>query len=258
MASKKELRHKAILEQLTAVPTMRVRALSEALDVTTETIRRDLDELTQQGLTSRTYGGAILKQHVEPAVSARQSEMQDEREAIAASAVQCFRNAQSLMIGSGATTTHLARRIVYEMNNITVFTHSFGVATALSFNPTISVVMMPGLYHSGEGAMHGSQTLRFLSDYTADWTIVGASGLSPDGPCDALIEAADVYAMMMRQSARRMIIADHSKFDRLSTARYARWSHIDVLVSDRAPKGPLATALEDGEVEMRVASGAGA
>lgn len=233
---------------------MRVRALAEALEVTTETIRRDLDELTEKDLISRTYGGAMLRQPREPALSDRHNEMPRERQAIARAACDLFRDARTLMIGSGATTTHLARRIAYEINNITVITHSFGVATALAFNPTIDVIMAPGLYHAGEGAMHGAQTVRFLSDFSVDWAILGASGLSSDGPSDALIEAADVYASMMQRAERRMIVADHGKFDRLSTARYARWSDIDALVTDRKPGGPLASAIEQGGVDLRLAA----
>lgn len=254
MSSKKERRHKAIIEHLTAEPTMRVRALAEALEVTTETIRRDLDDLTEKDLISRTYGGAMLRQPREAALSDRHNDMPRERQAIARAACELFRDARTLMMGSGATTTHVARRIAYEINNITVITHSFGVATALSFNPTITVIMTPGLYHSGEGAMHGAQTVRFLADFSADWAIVGASGLSPDGPSDALIEAADVYATMLLRAERRMIVADHSKFGRLSTARYARWSHIDAVVTDQQPAGPLADALKADEVDLRLAS----
>ena len=109
--------------------------------------------------------------------------------------------------------------------------------------------MVPGTYHSGEGAMHGAQAIRFLQDYRADWAIVGASGLSPDGPSDALIEIAEVYAAMVRQSGRRMVVADASKFDRLFTASYARWNQIDRLVSDARPTGPLAQALHTAGVE---------
>ncbi|MBK1635394.1 DeoR/GlpR family DNA-binding transcription regulator [Rhodovulum adriaticum] len=255
MTGKKAARQKQILAELTTTPTMRVSALSEALSVTTETIRRDLDELARQGLISRTYGGAMLRQQAEPTLTQRHNELVTEREAIARIAVPMLKDARVIMIGSGATTVHVARRLVYELNNITVITHSFGVATALAFNPTISVMMAPGLYHSGEGAMHGAQTVRFLSDFTADWAVLGASGLSPDGPSDALIEAADVYSAMLRQATRRMVVADHTKFDRMSTARYARWSNIDVLASDRTPTGPMAAALKRAEVETLIAPG---
>lgn len=234
---------------------MRVRALAAALDVTTETIRRDLDDLATRGLISRTYGGAMLAVPPEPVLNTRQRQLVPEREAIARSAQSRLKPARTLMIGSGATTAALSKRIAFEMTNLTVIAHSFAVATALSQNPTIRVLMVPGDYHAGEGAMHGGPAIRFLQDYAADWAILGASALSPDGPSDALIEAGDVYATMLRQSARSMIVADHSKFDRIASARYAGWSEIDLLVSDRMPEGPLARALERGEVEVMVASG---
>ncbi|MFC3231469.1 DeoR/GlpR family DNA-binding transcription regulator [Marinibaculum pumilum] len=253
MSSKRERRQREIIARLSEQPGMRVGELSELLSVTTETIRRDLDDLTRQGLLNRTYGGAILTQGGEPALSQRHALLVAERTAIAQAAAPILAGANVLMIGSGATTVHVARRIAMEMSRITVITHSFGVATVLSFNPTITVLMTPGIYHSGEGAMHGAQTARFLQDYRADWAIIGASGLTPDGPSDALIEIAEVYAGMVRQAGRRMVVADASKFDKLFTASYARWSQIDTLVSDRAPKGPLAKALRGSGVEISIA-----
>lgn len=251
MSTKKTMRQKAILDQLSANPTMRVNSLSEALGVTTETIRRDLEDLAGQGLISRTYGGAMLRQPAEPALSERHKDFVAERAAIGRAAAPILARAQVIMIGSGATTVQIAKRIAFEMNEITVITHSFGVATVLSFNPTIQVIMAPGVYHSGEGAMHGAQTVRFLADYTADWSVTGASALSPAGPTDALIEAADVYATMLRQSTRHMVVADKSKYDRMATARYAEWGDIDLLLTDGQPQGPLAQALQGGGVEVR-------
>ena len=250
MTSKKALRQRNILEELTDNPAMRVSKLSALLGVTTETIRRDLEDMAEQGLISRTYGGAVLRQPSEPVLSERFNDFVDERAAIGKAAAPLLSGARVIMIGSGATTVHFAKRIAFEMNNIIAIVHSFGVATALSFNPTIQVVMAPGIYHSGEGAMHGTQTLRFLSDYTADWAVLGASGMSSFGPSDALMEASDVYSTMLRQSTRHMIVADHSKFDRMATARYAAWSEIDILVTDRRPEGPLARALADGRVTV--------
>lgn len=253
MSRKKSVRQREIISRLTEEPTLRVGELAEGLSVTSKTIRRDLDELAEQGLISRTYGGAVLRQGAEPAVSHRHIQLVAERTAIAKHATPHLREARVLMIGSGATTTHVARRIAIEMKGVTVITHSFGVATVLSLNPTITVLMIPGVYHSGEGALHGSQALRFLEAYNAEWAILGASGLSPDGPSDALIEAADIYSAMVARSARRMVVADSSKFDRVFTARYARWSQIDLLVSDKMPTGPLKKALDRHEVRTDIA-----
>ncbi|SNS17074.1 DeoR/GlpR family DNA-binding transcription regulator [Tropicimonas sediminicola] len=251
--SKKGRRRNEILAILADEPTMRVKALASRLDVTTETIRRDLEELAEQGLISRTYGGAMLRAGNEPVLSQRERQLVREREAIARRAFVELAKGKTFLIGSGATTAILAKRLAFELRNVTVIAHSFAVATALAQNPTIRTIMVPGEYHAAEGAMHGAQAIRFLQDYTADWAILGASALSPDGPSDALIEAAEVYATMLRQSSRSMIVADHSKFDRMSTARYAEWSQIECLVTDRTPDGPLARALDRNEVRVMVA-----
>lgn len=251
--SKKDRRRNEILAILADEPTIRVKALASRLDVTTETIRRDLEELAEQGLISRTYGGAMLRAANEPVLSQRERHLVPEREAIARRAYAELARGRTFLIGSGATTATLAKRLAFELRNVTVIAHSFAVATALAQNPTIRTIMVPGDYHAAEGAMHGAQAIRFLQDYTADWAILGASALSPDGPSDALIEASEVYATMLRQASRNMIVADHTKFDRMSTARYADWSQIELLVTDRAPEGPLARALERNEVSVLLA-----
>lgn len=250
MSRKKAARHKSIIDELTIHPSMRVSELASALNVTTETIRRDLEELAQQKLISRTYGGALLRQAVEPVLNERHKANLAERAAIGKKAAPLLKDAKVLMIGSGVTTVEVAKRIVYEMSNITVITHSFGVARVLSFNPTIKVIMAPGVYHAEESATHGSVTCQFLTNYTADWAILGASGLAPTGPSDALVDAADVYQQMIRQSTHNMIVADHSKFDRMATARYAKWNEIDHLITDQKPSGPLKKALSSEQVQI--------
>ncbi|KAA5605906.1 DeoR/GlpR transcriptional regulator [Roseospira marina] len=243
MSRKKATRQRRIIDALSTQPTLRVGDLAERLDVSTETVRRDLDELTRQGHISRTYGGAVRRLSLEPGLNERHALLVPQREAIARLAVPLLAEAKHIMLGSGATTVHVARRIAFQMNNVTVLTHSFGVATVLSLNPTITVLMAPGVYDAREGAMHGAQTLRFLEGYRADWAILGASGLKEDGASDALIEAAEVYAAMNRRAARTMVVADSSKFDQTFPAIYATWESIDALVTETAPRGTLAQAI---------------
>ncbi|MDY8110326.1 DeoR/GlpR family DNA-binding transcription regulator [Fulvimarina sp. 2208YS6-2-32] len=248
--SKKSDRQSAIIVRLSSNPTLRVGELAEEFGVTGETIRRDLDDLSERGSISRTYGGAVLRPASEPSLSQRHKDLVQERTAIAYRAANYVKDASVLMIGSGATTTHVARRLATVMKNATVVTHSFSVATVLSINPTIRVLIVPGLYHAGEGAMHGGQALRFLEGLNADWAILGASGVSPEGPSDALIEAAEVYTAMIARSTRRMLVCDATKFDRVATARFARWSQIDLVISDIRPTGPLLASLEREQVGL--------
>ncbi|OBZ93370.1 DeoR family transcriptional regulator [Pararhizobium polonicum] len=252
MKKPKSARQERILTELNRAPSLRVAELARRLNVSTETIRRDLDEMTEQGLLNRTYGGAVRSLSTEPPVTERHTLFVLERERIAKAAVQLLKGAQVLMIGSGSTTVHTARRIAVEMKNITVLTHSFGVATVLAINPTIKVVMLPGDYHAAEGATVGAHTVSFLNAFYADFAILGASGLGPDGPSDALLECGAVYTAMVGRTAHTVVVADHSKHDRLFPSRYAPWRDISHVVTDQTPGDELKGNLDINGVKLTV------
>ncbi|MEM6483315.1 MAG: DeoR/GlpR family DNA-binding transcription regulator [Pseudomonadota bacterium] len=256
MSRNKTTRQKQILMELGQSPSLRVNELARHLSVSAETIRRDLDELKRDGLIDRTYGGAIRRPSAEPALNERLDQLVKERAAIARAAVPYLADARHVMLGSGATTVHVARRMAVEMRDMTVITHSFGVASALALNPTIAVVMVPGRYHASEGALHGAETIQFLHTLNADWAVLGASGLSDAGPSDALLDAGHVYATMLERASRSLVVADASKFNLAFPSAWASWSHVDLLVSDQAPGGALSDGLTEAGVEVRLAGGA--
>ncbi|MGA9604821.1 MAG: DeoR/GlpR family DNA-binding transcription regulator [Methyloceanibacter sp.] len=245
-------RQSEILAELSRAPSLRVAELAAHLEVSTETIRRDLDELTEQGLLNRTYGGAVRPLSSEPSVSERHSLFIAERERIARAAVSLIGTGRVFIMGSGATTVHVARRMSLDLTSITVITHSFGVATVLSLNPTIKVIMLPGDYLASEGATVGVQTVSFLHSFYADFTLLGASGLTVEGPTDALIECGTVYGAMGRRAAKTLVVADHSKFDRTFPSRYLPWRDVDHLVTDAEPEGSLMSSLRLNEVAVAV------
>jgi DeoR/GlpR family transcriptional regulator of sugar metabolism len=250
MKRTKSSRQSQILSELDSSPSLRVAELARRLDVSTETIRRDLDELTGQGLLNRTYGGAVRPLSSEPSVTERHRLYVEERQRMARAALQVIGDGRVLMIGSGATTVHVARRIAFEMKNITVITHSFGVATVLAYNPTIKVLMLPGDYHASEGATVGAHAVSFLSGFYADYAITGASGLVPDGPSEALIECGAVYTAMVARAAKSIVVADHSKFDAVFPSRYAAWRQVSALITDAMPGETLAAALAANKVNV--------
>lgn len=254
MASKKDKRQDEIVNLLSLQPALRVNELAEKLNVTSETIRRDLDQMHEKGVLERTYGGAILQMPKEPGLNIRHKLLIREREAIAKQVVREIKGGRHFMIGSGATTVHVARRMAAELTDITAIVHSFGVATELIHNPTIRVLMAPGFYSADEGANHGAHTINFLNSFWADYAILSASGLIADGPCDALIDAGEVYGTMISRSFKTVLAADKSKFNLKFPSQYARWRDIDYLVTDQAPTGELAEALDRKKVEVQTVS----
>lgn len=251
MSSKKQRRQNEIVHLLSQHPALRVNELAEKLSVTPETIRRDLDQMHADGVLERTYGGAILQMPNEPGLNVRHKLLVREREAIAKQVVQEIKSGRHFMIGSGATTVHVARRMAAELTDITVLVHSFGVATELIHNPTIRVLMAPGFYSADEGANHGAHTVNFLNSFWADYAVLSASGLLAEGPCDALVDAGEVYGTMIARSFKTVLAADKSKFNLKFPSQYAKWGDIDYLVTDQTPTGDLAEALERNNVEIQ-------
>ena len=249
----KSSRQERILAEMMASATLRVGDLAADLDVSTETIRRDLFELQERGLISRTYGGAVRPFAAEPSVTERHRLMVAEREAIAALTVKFIKPKEVIAIGAGATTTHVARRMAAECRDLTVITHSFSVATVVAANPTIDVIMCPGRYDAREGMMVGAETIDFLQSYNVNRAILGISGLTTEGLADAEAGAAWVYKAMMNRASETIIVSDHKKFDVQALAIWARIPEIQRLVVDEPPEGAISRALERARVEVSVA-----
>ncbi len=255
----KEVRQQRIMAQLSAAPTLRASELAAALGVSGETIRRDLLDLQEQGLINRTYGGASRPFAHEPSRNDRRHFMIAEREAIAAVVSGMILPKEVLMLGGGTTTYHIARFLAARNRDITVITHDFAAAMALAINPTIRVLFCAGRLHNGEAYLLGSQTIASINGYEANRAIVSATGLGARGIYDADEEAGAVYAAMVQRAAEAIVVADHAKFNQLAVAMCARWSVIDRLVTDREPRGALATGLREAGTQVIVAgSGAAA
>ncbi len=247
------MRQRQILATLDITPSLRVAELAQRLNVSTETIRRDLDALTQAGLLNRTYGGAVRPVGHEPALAERHALFVAERRRIADATVPLLSGARVLFFGSGATVEHVARAVALAVRGILVVTHSIGVAAALGVNSSIEVLLLPGEYHAVEGIVLGGHTVAFLQGLHADAAVLGASGMTGEGPHDVLPETAAVFAAMAARAGRSIVTADHSKFGRVFTARYAAWRQIAHLVTDAAPEGPLAWELERAQVPVTIA-----
>lgn len=176
-----------------------------------------------------------------------------ERQRIAEATLNEVADARVLLIGSGETAVLVARQIAARLKDITVVTHCFAVATALGANPLVEVMMIPGLYHSVETSTTGGHAVVFLQSLYADCVILGASGLTGDGPSHAVPEIAAVNMAMLGRAARCVIAADQSKFNQNFATRFADWPQVSTLVTGAVPPDGLRKTLETNRVKLLVA-----
>ena len=250
----KRQRQERILARLVNTVAVRIATLAEEFDVTTETVRRDLDELAGRGLLARTYGGAAGRALAsEPSVKIRAQKLVAERQRIARRAAALVGAGDVLMIDAGSTTMHLSEALMQNGIDIKVITNSFGAARLLGQSDTIEVMFCPGELRWSEEGVFGPETLAFLDRFHADFAFIGAGGFTAEEVTDADASAAWIKRKMMARAQRAVLIADHEKIGHAQFAHVCAISDLDDIITDRALPAHFAEALAGANVAIHVA-----
>jgi DeoR/GlpR family transcriptional regulator of sugar metabolism len=250
----KRSRHERIVARLANDVAVRISALADEFQVTTETIRRDLDELSARGLISRTYGGAAPRSLTgEPGVMLRAQAHVAERQRIAAAAAKLVRPGDVVMIDAGSTTAFFAAELARSSHPLTAITNSLGVARALGTSEAITVLVCPGELRSTEDAVFGPETLAFLDRYHADAVFFGAGGFAAAQVTDADAAGVWVKRKMLERSERAFLLADHSKAGQRQFAVVCATGDLDELVTGKPLEPALDAAFAAAQVTVHVA-----
>ncbi len=191
MASKRQRltqqeRHAQIAALLRHEGTVRIATLAKAFDVTTETVRRDLDELAESGALNRTYGGGASRSLIdEPGIGVRGRSHAAERGRIARAAAQMVEQGDVLMIDGGSTTRAFAQMLAARELRLTVVTNCLPVAKALGANPQARTILCCGDYVAAEDGVYGAEATDFIRRFKANKAFIGAGGVTPEGVTDA-------------------------------------------------------------------------
>lgn len=253
-APRKAERHRAILAALATDPTVRISALAAGFGVSAETVRRDIEELSARGAVRRTYGGAsVLQAGQQPDLAAREAMAVAERRRIGRAAAAFVAPGDVVMLDAGSTTTQFARALAARGIAATVLTNSLDAVAALAAQPALRVLLCPGEVSAAERGVYGSETEAFLGRFHADLAVIGASGLTEEGPCEAISRAAWVKRAMLARAPRRVLLADSGKFGRGLLERVCPPGQLTDLVTEAPPPAALAAALAGAGVRVTLA-----
>ena len=249
-------RHAQLLALLRREGTVRIATLAKAFDVTTETARRDLDDLAKNGALERTYGGGASRSLIdEPGIGIRSRAHAAERGLIGAAAARMVEPGDALMIDCGSTTSLFANALAARNLHLTVVTNCLPVVRALGTSAQCRVILCPGDYVPRENGAFGADALEFIRKFKANKTFIGAGGLAPDGVTDADSLGCSIKRAMMEQSDRTILLLDSSKYDQVQFERICALADIDELVSEAAPPKKLAAGLKGAGVQVTLAKG---
>ena len=248
-----EQRHQYILSQLTKTGALSVAELVQALNVSRETIRRDLNALAERGLIMTTHGGALAADRREPSLEAREAAHAAAKRAIGARAAERVPDGAALIIDSG-TTTYAVARALADRHQLTVYTNDWRIAQVLARRNGNRVTLLGGELSDDEDATFGLDTVQQLAQYHVDFAFVGAGGISAEAYLtDYTRMAAEVRSRMIASASVAVVVADHSKFGRVTPVRINGFENVRYLVTELAPDRALRKALAARGPELLIA-----
>lgn len=227
-------RYRSIVERVRGMGRASVSDLADDLAVTPETIRRDLSVLERQGLVRRVHGGAVATERVahETTIDSRNAVLVEEKNRIAKAALLELPNEGTVLIDAGSTTGRLVSMIPDD-RNLTVVTDSLTHALMLAGRPNISLLMLGGRVRESTMACVEQWALDALSSIFVDVVIMGTNGISLDRGLTTPDSAeAQVKAAMLKSARRKVLLADHSKFETNSFARFGELNELDLVITD--------------------------
>jgi len=253
-----EERHRTIVNLALRHDRVSVADLAERFDVTTETVRRDLDLLDKRGLLRRVHGGAVLAENValvETALTEREPTFVTQKSRIAQAALAYLPGTGStVLFDSGTSIARLAAAVPPGTLG-TVVTNSVPVAAQLALsNGGTQVHLLGGRVRGLTQATVGGETVAALGRLRCDVAFLGTNGVSvrhgfstPD-PDEAAVKEAMVAA-----SRRVVVLADSSKVGVELLVTFAPLAAIDVLVTDSGITAHDRAELGDAGIEVVVA-----
>lgn len=229
-----------------------VNELSQHFGVSVATVRRDLETLAEKGVIRRFHGGARAVQQAPPElpVLSRTSEQAEEKQRIGRAAAALIEDGDTVFLGSGTTVLEVARHL-HGRRELTVITNSLLVLNELTKTPEITVVGLGGMLRHSEMSMIGHITEQALAEVRVQKIIIGIRAIHVEhGLTNDYLPETMTDRAILAQSGQLIIVADHTKCNRISTFFLAPLSTVNMLITDRAAPPDFIAALEEQGIRV--------
>lgn len=227
-------RRNAILSAVRERGYVGAAELSAWLHVDSSTVRRDLERLERAGVLRRTRGGALPgdpADTIDTPYEVRRGQNAPVKAAIGEEAARLVKDGETVLIDNGSTTYELATALKHR-RGLTVITNDLMIAMSLRSHSGNSVHLTGGQLLDTVFTLVGASAVRSLEGVSADWAFLGAEGVHPvAGITNINVIELPVKQAMIEAAARVAVLADPSKFGRVSLAHVCPIDRVDVLVS---------------------------
>jgi len=223
-------RRKEVLRILFEDTGATVSEISDRLNVSTVTIRSDLDGLSESGYIIRTRGGAIPAFH--PSILDRQKTMGQEKARIAKAAGDMVADGDKVMIVAG-TTTALIPRFLLGRRDVHIVTNSTLLLPYVRINPSLHVTLVGGQFLASGEATVGPMALRELAQFHVRMAFLGTDGFNLEsGFTSHQVDVAEVVKHMAQQADESILCADSSKYGKAGFAHILPLTEVSSIITD--------------------------
>ena len=228
--------------------------LAQYFDVTPQTIRRDINQLADEGLLRRYHGGAAHDSSVENTeYNMRVGHMLDEKRIIAAAVAAAVPDHASLFINIGTTTEAIAHALLNH-TGLKIITNNLNVAKILSVKEDFEVLIASGRVRP-DGGVIGQATADFFKQFKVDYALIGISGIDVDGTLlDFDFQEVCVSQEIISSARQVFLAADSSKFGRNAMIRLGSLKQVDCIFTDQQPNAQYQKMIADLDVHLVLAS----
>ena len=247
-------RKRLILQDLMNDGSVIVSELSGKYDVSAETIRRDLDEFIKgnKGII-RSRGGAYLVNDFEkePPFHMREIAIPNEKALMAQSCFSMIDEADTIFIDSSTTIYCIAKLLAQNKKKVSVFTDSIISTIELWDKEHINLVLVGGTVRKKTASCTGYMSTDMISRLYSDKAFISCSSLHPEkGLTDNNEFVGKLREQMIKNSSKRILVADSSKFERVSPYKIADLNSIDIIVTDTDPGEKWKKILDDKSIRL--------
>ena len=237
--SVKYQRHEFILNRVKEDGKIYVTELAKELDITPETLRRDLTELEEENELVRIHGGAVpapKNEGLELEFRKKMVLMSEEKKRVARRAAKEIRSGMTIGADVGTSIMYIPD-MLEDIENLTVITNS--LATAIRFNKAIEeervqgkVIVLPGTTNPFQSSIKGSYTVDFLKQFSLDMSFISCGGISESAIYDYDLEESLVSRTFIQMSQENITLLDHSKIDQRQLIEICPVKMIDKFICD--------------------------
>lgn len=246
-----EKRRNEIIQLLIRQNSINVSDLAKRLNVSSETIRRDLRKLQQQNIIKKTYGMVSLLHNsfnlYVPTIQERKEKEKEEKIAITKEAIKIIKNNKFILIDAGSTTEYLAE-LVHTLDNheeLSIITNGLNIAYTCSKFKLQELFIVGGILRPSTLSIVGPQSINEIKKYNIDIAFMGTTGVSLEkGFSSSNLYEVETKRAMISVAKSVIVLADHTKFNKYGLQSFCSFQDINYFITSNLLENSIIEYLE--------------